>query len=293
MSKNKWITLTFSNSQTSLMPSEDWICHGISGVKHIERAYLSRLPHIANRLKRKFIFPKPFMLFIRYHNRKYQPSGEIDDKAEITDYYNIPTYKNPPFFFEKNGRVIPTDKNLSIKYYDGRSSIYKMDKTVDIIVLSLFWDAFLPSTYGVIKCSFPINHYLKSIANEILLKLGKKNIFLHLRRDDFIEKFATCTHPTYIYKFFKENKIYGDSLFIACPFYDTEDEVNYFTELRTMFNLLGIHNIFFEKDIDQLSNLQDNSKIFLVLNEIAKASKINIITEHLKLGSKIDYKLYV
>jgi hypothetical protein len=108
MNRNKWITLTFSDIPPSLIPSENHICEGVAGLRHVERGYLSRLPCIAKKLNRKFIFPKPFILF---GHRNENDLTSLED--EITDYYYIPTHKNPPFYFEKNGRVIPTNEKLT------------------------------------------------------------------------------------------------------------------------------------------------------------------------------------
>jgi hypothetical protein len=235
--------------------------------------------HIAKKLNRKFIFPKPFILF--GHN------VIISLEDEITDYYDIPTYKNPPFYFEKNGRVIPTNEKLSIKYYHGRTSLWSIDKTVDIIVLSLFGGGeFLPSRYGRIKCLFPINLHLKNIANQIITKIGHPFIFIHLRRGDVVEQYKEYTNPIYICNFFKEHKIKGNCIFVAT----NEKNEAFHDEIKSMFNLLGMV-VYFEKDVMPTIDICNNTKIFMILNEIANESKINIVTEHLRLGSRIDYKL--
>jgi hypothetical protein len=59
MSKNKYLVLIFSDRNGK--PSENLKKKGVCGLRHFEKGYLKTLPIIADFLKRKIVFPPPWI----------------------------------------------------------------------------------------------------------------------------------------------------------------------------------------------------------------------------------------
>ena len=310
-----WITLVFS--ENNQIPSDDEFQNGVAGLRHVEYGFLKPLLILGQLLNRKVVLPPPCLALWGEHNNKQQ----VSIKRNWDDYFDLSSFnmidKNPPFIFDNKGRPSGYN-NKTIKYYDTNVNFNNIRNNIDIIVLSSYTDIKrnlynysyikLPNnnifnTYPF-KNRFNTSPLIKSIVDKILLKY--KNIgytFIHIRRGDFLYNKAlappngtiTYTSPEYISKFIEKiNSSIGPIIIISTNEKDNEYKNN-------IKCLLPHKTILFEEDLinDTITHepithepiTHDNYMIYQIMDEIARNSKVNIITTELKLGNTITYRL--
>lgn len=300
-----WITIAFSYN--TKIPRDDEVINGIAGLRHIEIGFLKPLLIIGDLLKRKVVLPLPCFALETSHNNFERVKHKWDDYFDLSMFNVID--KNPPFVFDNKGR--PTEyNNKTIEYYNTDVNINELNNNIDIIVLSSYTDITrnkyssshipIPINYRELLLSkrFNVSSYIKTLTDEILLK--NKIIdytFIHIRRGDFLYNkvlappFGTHTYtsPEYISKFIKKiNFNIGNIIIIAT----NEKSIEYKNNIK---KLIPYKTIIYEENLidDILVNtiINDNYMKYQIMDEIAKRSKVNIITTELKLGDWFNYSL--
>lgn len=297
----KYIALIFSDKKGK--PSETGHTDGIAGLTHIKHDYLKLLPLYAKYLNRKAVLPPPWTSLWCSHNN----ANNVDKNNTWNTYYDMDNIENvennPPFTFKDNGDI---DTNLSIEYYPSNTNIELLKNDADIIALVNFNDdetglklwSHLPYYPFFNKYNLPSYNTsisLKKYANIIISNLNLKNfIFIHSRRTDYLHNHILAppngtepyTSPEFISNYIKKYQN-NKNIFIATD----EKDINY---KKRFYTLMPGYNIIFEEHILKFLTediLKDNYCIFLILNEIASVSKINITTISLRLGNRQDLSL--
>jgi len=232
-----------------------------------------------------------------------------------------------PVSFDNNGRI---NTDLSLKYYPSTVSIEDIDDDIDVVVLVNFnnkksgstsydhlvspllkkhtrnaafrgiWavpeiiTTLLPNLEDF-RLSSELVRHVDTIVNSMDLK---SFIFLHIRRGDTSDNKSYCppkgtrpfTTPDHVYTSLL--KISDIPTIVLGYNGGTNDKEDRYVERLT--EKLNGRRLITEADIEKYlptSIKENNFKLYIMMDEIAKRSTINISTHHCKLGGTADYTL--
>lgn len=286
---DKYLTVVLSDRIGR--PSDTFRSKGVAGFRHVEFGFVNALCTYAKMLNRKAVLPPPrFLLEARHNNDKC-----VSENFTWNKYLNLSRYKNiehqPPFDFLENTDI---STNKELKYYPSNTSFYDIDNSVDIVALLNYQDesrylqmcSHLPYTRQIRN---PCSNFILSFAKRIISEL-KLNpfIFIHLRRGDMELQTNDYTNSAFVSEIINSNIKKNSCIVIAT----NEKSVKYKNDLREN---LTEYTLYFEEDFREYlpdEVLNDNFCMYLILDVIARLSRLNIGTSgYCRLGNRCNYLL--
>lgn len=299
--RSKYIVLIFSDNIGN--PSNNFnINTGIAGLLHCNNFFLKPMLKLGIVLNRKVILPLPWICLSNWHNKK----NILDKNLNWDSFYNLENYKNilelkPPFSFGERGNIIT---NKTIGFYPSNINLNSINNNLDIIALvNLNDNNYKLKLYSRITASmnlsetkikienFYTNEDLKKQAQIVINKLQLKNfVFIHIRRGDYLynkslappEGTKSYTSPEIISSYIKSKFNKDKQIIIATNEF-------YYKDYTDKLGKLVDNNLIYEYDLYKILDqkyIKNNYFFYLILDQLADYAEINVITRHLRIGSK-------
>lgn len=320
--QGKYVVLTFSG--TTLIPTINEPQRGRAGLRHVQEGFLEPFAKLATNMNRQAVFPPPWLCLEGRHSKK----AKLTTDSTWSEYFSSPVLDTKyPVSFDNNGRI---NTDLSLKYYPSTVSIEDIDDDIDVVVLVNFNNKktgstgydYLPSPLlkkhiknisftGIWAIpeiittllsnleEFRLSAELAGYVDTIVKSMGLKSfIFLHIRRGDAADNKSYCppngtlpfTTPDHVYASLR--KISDIPTVVLGYNGGTNTTDDRYVERLT--EKLNDRRLITETDIEKYlptSIKENNFKLYIMMDEIAKRSTINISTHYCKLGGTADYTL--